>query len=125
MKEKRYTEKHKLIAILILLSFNINIAQNKVIVPTTGTITFKEKEIIHDFLAYKEGTKKMMVSMLKKNLENSIPKDEEFSITQLEYNVARRLNIDVLVFMLEEQASWPRKFDELDTDPQVAQCVLN
>uniref|UniRef100_UPI004048EFFC hypothetical protein n=1 Tax=Gelidibacter sp. TaxID=2018083 RepID=UPI004048EFFC len=69
--------KHRLITILILLSFNINIAQNKVIVPTTGTITFKERETIHDSSAYKEDTKKMIVSMFKKNLENSIPKDEE------------------------------------------------
>lgn len=73
----RCVKKHKLIAILILLSFNINVAQNKVIVPTTGTITFKEKETIYDSLAYKEGTKKMMVSMLKKNLESSFPKGEE------------------------------------------------
>jgi hypothetical protein len=41
------------------------------------------------------------------------------SITQLELTAARERGIEVLVFMLEENAHWPRDFDELDTDPGV------
>lgn len=45
-----------------------------------------------------------------------IPKGESLSITQLEYQAALSLDIDVLVFMLREDAAWPRTFDELDKD---------
>jgi len=48
-----------------------------------------------------------------------IPNDQELSITQLEYGAAVAHGVDVLVFMLDEQAAWPRKFDELDRDPQI------
>src|SRR3954452_22576571 len=50
-----------------------------------------------------------------------VPRGEELSITQLEYQAAVTLGIDILVFMLEEDAPWPRKFDELDKDPQIRQ----
>ncbi len=50
-----------------------------------------------------------------------VPEGETLSITQLEYKAANELGIDVLVFMLEEQAPWPRKFDELDKDPGIRQ----
>lgn len=50
-----------------------------------------------------------------------VPRDEELSITQLEYRAAIELGIDVLVFMLHEDAPWPRKFDELDEDPGIQQ----
>ena len=46
-----------------------------------------------------------------------VPKGQEWSITQLEYKTAIEQDIDALVFMLREQAFWPRKFDELDGDP--------
>jgi len=46
-----------------------------------------------------------------------LPKSGRFSITQLEYQAAVDSAIDVLVFMLEEDSPWPRKFDELDSDP--------
>ena len=46
-----------------------------------------------------------------------VPKGEELSITQLEYKAAVDLGIDVLVFMLDEDSPWPRKFDEMDKDP--------
>ena len=46
-----------------------------------------------------------------------VPEDDVRSITQLEYDQARRLGTDVLVFMLDEDAPWPRRYDELDTDP--------
>jgi hypothetical protein len=45
-----------------------------------------------------------------------VPKGERLSITQLEYEAAVKLGIDVLVFMLEEDSPWPRKFDELEKD---------
>lgn len=48
-----------------------------------------------------------------------VPKGEEMSITQLEYQAAVTSGIDVLVFMLKEDAPWPRKFDELDKDPGI------
>lgn len=48
-----------------------------------------------------------------------VPEGETRSITQLEYEAARRQGIDVLVFLLDEDAPWPRRFDELDADPEV------
>lgn len=50
-----------------------------------------------------------------------IPEGKVLSITQLEYQAAVRLGIDVLVFMLDEQAPWPRRFDELQTDQEIGQ----
>lgn len=48
-----------------------------------------------------------------------VPANGFMSITQLEYQAALKSGMDVLVFMLEEQAPWPRKFDELDKDPEI------
>ncbi len=48
-----------------------------------------------------------------------VPQDETSSITQLEYQAAVELGIDVLVFMLEEESPWPHKFHELDKDPEI------
>lgn len=48
-----------------------------------------------------------------------VPKDETRSITQLEYQAAVAKGIDVLVYLLDERASWPKRFNELDSDPQV------
>jgi hypothetical protein len=48
-----------------------------------------------------------------------VPVGELLSITQLEYKAALALGIDVLVFMLREDAPWPRQFDELDKDPGI------
>lgn len=48
-----------------------------------------------------------------------IPRGQTLSITQLEYEAAGDHGVDVLVFMLDEQAAWPRKFDELDKDPGI------
>ncbi|MEM7356673.1 MAG: DUF4062 domain-containing protein, partial [Acidobacteriota bacterium] len=48
-----------------------------------------------------------------------VPQGETSSITQLEYEAARERGIDVLVFMIDEQAPWPRQFDELDKDPEM------
>jgi hypothetical protein len=50
-----------------------------------------------------------------------VPEGETLSITQLEYQAAVHLGIDVLVFMLPEGAAWPRQFDELDKDPEIRQ----
>ena len=48
-----------------------------------------------------------------------VPEGETLSITQLEIEAAEERGIDVLVFMLDEEAPWSRTFDELDTDPGV------
>ncbi|MGQ0445377.1 MAG: nSTAND1 domain-containing NTPase, partial [Beijerinckiaceae bacterium] len=48
-----------------------------------------------------------------------VPEGSDSSITQLEYEAAMRLGIDVLVFMLDEKAPWYREFDERDSDPEV------
>jgi tetratricopeptide (TPR) repeat protein len=48
-----------------------------------------------------------------------VPEGETRSITQLEYEAAVAEGMDVLVFLLEEDAPWPRPFDELDRDPQL------
>src|SRR5438132_14180182 len=48
-----------------------------------------------------------------------VPKGEGLSITQLEYQAAVDLGIDVIVFMLNEESPWPRKFDDLEIDPVI------
>jgi hypothetical protein len=48
-----------------------------------------------------------------------VPEGETLSITQLEYKAAVELGIDVLVFMLKEEAPWPHKFYELEKDPEI------
>lgn len=48
-----------------------------------------------------------------------VPSGERDSITQQEYAAARDLGIDVLVFLLDENAPWPRSHDELDADPEL------
>jgi tetratricopeptide (TPR) repeat protein len=48
-----------------------------------------------------------------------VPDGARLSITQLEYRAAVDAGLDVLVFMLKEDAAWPRKFDELDKDPEI------
>ena len=49
-----------------------------------------------------------------------IPEGEtQSSITQLEYRYAVEHGIDVIPFCLKEDAPWPRKFDEMDTDPAI------
>lgn len=48
-----------------------------------------------------------------------VPDGETLSITQLEYEAAVKQGIDILPFMLEENAPWPRKFDELEKDPEI------
>jgi Domain of unknown function (DUF4062) len=48
-----------------------------------------------------------------------VPKGEKRSITQFEYDAAVKLGVDALVFMLDELAPWPRKFDELEKDPEI------
>jgi hypothetical protein len=48
-----------------------------------------------------------------------VPDGETLSITQIEYQRACQLGIDLLPFVLDEDAAWPRKFDQLDKDPQI------
>jgi Domain of unknown function (DUF4062) len=42
-----------------------------------------------------------------------VPKGRRKSITQLEYEEAVRQGIDVLVYLLADEARWPAEFDEL------------
>jgi hypothetical protein len=48
-----------------------------------------------------------------------IPPGSTRSITQLEYDYALAHGMDVLVFMLDESAPWPRTHDSLDSDPEM------
>jgi len=48
-----------------------------------------------------------------------VPDAEALSITQLEYEAALKQGIDILPFMLDDNAPWPRKFDELEKDPEI------
>src|SRR3989344_7073204 len=45
-----------------------------------------------------------------------IPEGENESITQMEYRYAIEQGIDVLPFVLDDDAPWPRRFDEMDRD---------
>jgi len=48
-----------------------------------------------------------------------VPENETSSVTQLEYQAAIAKGMDVLVYLLDENASWPARFNELDSDPEV------
>ncbi len=48
-----------------------------------------------------------------------VPEGEDLSITQLEVQAAKDRKIDLLVFLLDEKAPWPRHHDELDKDPEI------
>lgn len=48
-----------------------------------------------------------------------VPKGGTHSITQLEYLAAIDRGIDVLVFLLDEDAPWPRRFDEFEKDDEL------
>jgi len=48
-----------------------------------------------------------------------VPVGQSLSITQREYGTAVDDGMDVLVYMLKEEAPWPRQFDELDKDPEI------
>ena len=50
-----------------------------------------------------------------------VPKGGKLSITQLEYRKAKSLGIDILPFLLDEDAPWSRHFDELDQDSDLKQ----
>lgn len=48
-----------------------------------------------------------------------IPPGETESITQMEYERAREKGIDVLPFLLDKKAPWPKHYDELDQDDEL------
>ena len=48
-----------------------------------------------------------------------IPAGGKLSITQLEYQCARDHELKILPFLLDDDALWHRKFDELDSDPEL------
>jgi|694.fasta_scaffold153537_2 hypothetical protein len=50
-----------------------------------------------------------------------IPDGESKSITQLEYDYAREKGLTILTYLLDDDAFWQRKFDELDFDPLLRQ----
>lgn len=49
----------------------------------------------------------------------TVPENERRSITQIEYEAALARGIDVLPFLLDDNAEWPAVFDERKIDPQV------
>ncbi len=48
-----------------------------------------------------------------------VPDNETYSVTQLEYQAAIDEGMDVLVYLLDENAAWPAGFDERDRDPEI------
>jgi hypothetical protein len=48
-----------------------------------------------------------------------VPNNETRSITELEYSAAIAQGIDVLVYLLDEKAVWPKHFNDLDSDPKL------
>ncbi|TKB89607.1 MAG: DUF4062 domain-containing protein [Nitrospira sp.] len=48
-----------------------------------------------------------------------VPDGETRSITQMEYDAAVKQGVDIVPFMLLEDAPWPRKFDEMDKDVEI------
>ncbi len=48
-----------------------------------------------------------------------VPEGEKLSITQLEYETARKQGIDVLTFILKEGEPWSPEFNELDKDAEI------
>jgi hypothetical protein len=48
-----------------------------------------------------------------------VPDNEVNSIVQMEYQAAIAKGIDILVYLLDEHASWPKHFNKLNSDPQV------
>src|SRR5262249_17754309 len=48
-----------------------------------------------------------------------VPDGEPLSITQLEYEAARKQGIDILPFMLDEDTAWRAKLDEREKDPEI------
>jgi hypothetical protein len=48
-----------------------------------------------------------------------IPENEVRSITQLEYQAAIDEGMDVLVYLLDNTASWPYQYDERGNDPEI------
>jgi hypothetical protein len=48
-----------------------------------------------------------------------VPEGETLSITQLEYEAALNEGIEPLIFMLDEDAKWEGKFNQLEKDPEL------
>ncbi len=50
----------------------------------------------------------------------TVPDGQERSITQMEYDHARSLGIDILPFVLDDKVkSWPAEFDQRESDPSL------
>ena len=47
------------------------------------------------------------------------PEHESLSITQMEYQEAVRLRIDVLAFLYDGESAWPPQYYELDKDEEL------
>jgi hypothetical protein len=50
-----------------------------------------------------------------------VPPGEQRSVTQLEYQAALDREMDVLVYLLDEDAPWPHRFVDLDRDPALTE----
>ena len=46
-----------------------------------------------------------------------VPPGQTLSITQMEYERARELGLEILPFLLDDDAPWPRRFDDMEKDP--------
>jgi hypothetical protein len=49
----------------------------------------------------------------------SVPKGASRSVTQQEFDAALAHGVDVLPFVLDEDAPWSRRFDSLESDPEL------
>ena len=61
-----------------------------------------------------------LVVLLVARRRGHIPPGATLSITQQEYERAKELGIDCVVFLLEDSAPWVREHDERDVDPAVS-----
>jgi anti-sigma regulatory factor (Ser/Thr protein kinase) len=60
-----------------------------------------------------------LVVLLVARRRGHVPSGATLSITQQEYEQAKKLGIDRLVFLLDDHAPWHRHYDELDVDPGI------
>lgn len=84
-KEKKYMENLSRIYLILAFLSMVSSAQNKVIVPKNGIISFKMQEIITDSLAYRESNKKMIKDMFLangKSLKNEMETKDTLQLSQ-------------------------------------------
>lgn len=115
VKEKKFMVKFKIYLIVFLLtSFSFN-AQNKTIVPKTGTIVFDKKEIIFDkelyLTSYKELMPKMKKAMKKQLYLERLTDGKKTDTIQLKLEVEKiAQNLEMFLPMLIEEPKEEIKF---------------